>query len=57
MGHRERLEITMIFPPRFDEVSRRISVYAGGECTTLGAVGLTHLPHLKLLKINDGMKN
>ena len=46
----------MIFPPRFDDVSRRMSVYAGGECTTLGAVGLTHLPHLKLPVIEDETK-
>lgn len=56
MGLREQLEITMIFPPRFDDVSRRISVYAGEECTTMGAVGLTHLPHLKLPAIEHGMK-
>ena len=46
----------MIFPPRFDDVSRRMSVYAGGECTTLGAVGQTHLPHLKLPTIEGETK-
>ena len=33
-----------------------MSVYAGEECTTMGAVGLTHLPHLKLPAIEHGMK-
>ena len=46
----------MIFPPRFDDVSRRMAVYAGGECTAFGAVGLTHLPHLKLPVIEDETK-
>ncbi len=45
-----------LFPPRFDDVSRRMSIYVGGECTTKGAVGLTHLPHLKMPTVEDGMK-
>ncbi len=41
----------MIFPPRFGDVSQRMSVLPVENVTTMGAVGLTHLPHLNLFKI------